>query len=104
MILTRKNGKLFAVNESGEFIGQIVNEISGDCCDSPTNDEPGTFARTFEGYGYIYHQDDNLPNPFFIKSWGQIFANPELLPIGTKNVFVDQGRDAEDNFNASTLK
>ncbi len=100
MQLVVKNEKLFAVDESGKFVGKIVNDASGGCCDNPSNDEPGTFARIFEGHGYIYHQNDNPPNPFFNRSWGEVFKNPEMLPAGTKNVFVDQGRDAEDDFNA----
>lgn len=92
---------LFAVTKNGEFVGQIINECSGGCIDNPNNnDVPGTFARLFEGHGYIYHQDDNPPNPLFVRSWGDVFVNPELLPTGTKNVFVDQGRTAEDLFNA----
>jgi hypothetical protein len=98
MRLIIKDGDLFAVDEADNFIGKIINEISGKCCDNPANDEPGVFAKVFGGYGYIYHQEDNPPNPFFIKSWSSVFENPDLLPSGTKNIFIDQQRNAEDDF------
>lgn len=98
-LILRYNG-LFAVDESGNFIGKIVNEATGKCCDNPTQDTPGVFDRLFGGHGYIYHQSDNPPNPFFNRDWSEVFSNPEMLPTATKNVFVDQCKDAENDFYA----
>ena len=75
-----------------------MNDISGDCIEEPSPEQPGTFARIFGGHGLIFHQEDNPPNPFFVKSWAEVFSNPELLPLATKNVFVDSGFDAECDF------
>lgn len=100
MKLTIKNDKLFAVSKNGEFIGEVVNSISGGCSKNPLYDEPGVFALIFEGHGYIYHQDDNPPNPFFNKFWGDVFENPELLPEGTRNVFVDNSYSSLVDFRA----
>lgn len=100
MHLIRKDGDLFAIGDKGEFVGKIINEISGDCCDNPTDDEPGLFAQIFGGHGYIYHQLDEPPNPFFLRSWDRVFSNPELLPANTKNVFVDGCKQAENDFRA----
>ena len=98
-LIFRYNG-LFAVDESGEFIGRVINESSGQCRDNPDQDEPEEFNHSFSGHGYIYHQSDSPPNPFFSHSWSDVFSNPELLPVGTRNVFVDQGREAESDFHA----
>lgn len=100
MNLTVKNGILFAVDEEGNFIGKIANDVSGECCDNPSNDHSFDFLRAFSGHGYIFHQNDQPSNPAFVCSWHEIFSNAELLPLGTKNVFVDPGKDAKDSFNA----
>ena len=63
-------------------------------------EEPGIFARIFEGHGYVYHLGDNPSNPFFNRSWGEVFDNPELLPEGTRNVFVDQSYSSLVDFRA----
>ena len=106
MKLTFKNDELYAVENDGSFIGKIVNRtycvegISGYCVENPEYENPGTFERCYSEHGYIYHQSDNPPNPFFVKSWSQVFDNPELLPNGTKNVFIDCSQDAFDDFNS----
>ena len=102
MNLVFKNDKLFAVDESG-FVGQIINDVYGRCVENPDESSPGEFSMVFGGHGYIYHQSDNPPNPFFVASWAEVFGNSGLLPTGTVNVFVDCGQDAEDNFNARMI-
>lgn len=101
MKLIVKNDELFAVDQDDNFIGKIVNSIAGGCEPNPPSDEPGVFERIFGGGGYIYHVVDNPPNPFFNKSWGEVFENSELLPVGTKNVFIDQSYDCWLDFRAT---
>ena len=103
MRLIRKDGGLFATKESGEFIGKIINDISGDCHEHPINDDPDIFSRVFGGKGDIYHVCDTPPNPFFNHSWSEVFENPELLPTGTKNVFIDQSQDAALDFRSERM-
>lgn len=109
MKLAIKNDELYAVENNGDFIGRIVNRtyciegVSGYCVENPEPETAGTFERCYSGLGYIYHQSDNPPNPFFVKFWNQVFDNPELLPKGTKNVFIDQSQDAQDSFNARLI-
>ena len=100
MKLVIKNDKLFAVSEDEQFIGEIINSIEGGCSANPPIEEPGIFARIFEGHGYVYHLGDNPSNPFFNRSWGEVFDNPELLPEGTRNVFVDQSYSSLVDFRA----
>lgn len=98
LFLVQKNGRIFAT-KSGEFVGMIVNSVDGGCKECP-QDDPSTFARVFDGNGDVYHQHDNPPNPFFLKDWGQIFENPELLPTGTQNIFIDQDFNCRSLFDA----
>lgn len=49
----------------------------------------GAFDSLYGGHGLIFHQLDAPPNPYFIKSWSEVFDGDEL-PSGAKNVFVDQ--------------
>lgn len=103
MLIIVKNNELYVIDKQGKFIGKIINSIAGGCNPNPPYDEPGTFAVVFGGHGYIYHVVDNPPNPFFNKSWGEIFQNPELLPKGTKNVFIDQSIDCWLDFQATLV-
>lgn len=63
--------------------GQCLGEILAD------DEDYTTFAAIYGGLGDIIQQHDNPPNPFFVKSWGEVFANPEMLPSGVKNIFID---------------
>lgn len=96
MLLVVKNNTLFAVDANQEPIGKVINCTDGGCFDNPPIEEADFFFKIFSGHGYIYHQHDNPPNPFFNKSWGEVFENPELLPVGTKNIFIDQSGNIPD--------
>lgn len=101
MKLIKKYGILYAVKpENGEFIGRIVNHTSGNCLENPEDEDSTLFWRVYGGHGCIVQQMDNPPNPFFVKSFAEAFLKSKLLPPGTKNVFVDGGKDSEDLFNA----
>lgn len=80
---------LYAV-QGNKFLGKIVNQISGHFSRSPEAEDPSLFARVFSGHGSIYHQHPEPPNHYFVSGWGQLFENPELLPVGTSNLFLDQ--------------
>lgn len=78
------DGDRHAIDERGEWVGAIAAADAGD---------PGVFARIYGGLGSIYHVEDPPPNLFFHRHWGQIFANPERLPRGTKNVLLENTRE-----------
>lgn len=99
-----KNNQLFAVDENGNFAGKLVNEITGKCVANPYECSAGTFARVFGGHGAVIHQLDNPPNGFFISSWSEVFTNPELLPAGTKHLFLDCDFNAEYDFKAVLIE
>lgn len=96
--LQSKNGKLFALKD-GSFAGQIINDISGKCVENPRYCTDEIFAQIFSGHGEIYHLSENPINPFYSKP-DDVFRNPECLPLGTMNVFIDQSQAAIDNYNA----
>jgi hypothetical protein len=82
-VIVQKDQDLFAIIEN-ECRGKIV-----------VGDESASdFSRIYGGLGEIYHQEDCPPNPFFLANWHQVFTNPDLLPKGTKNVFIDASQDS----------
>ena len=99
MLLTYRNDHLFATTEQGEFIGKIINSSNGKLEKFPVEEDQGTFNFLFGGHGYIYHQNSNA-HPFEIEYWGKIFKNPELLPEGTRSVFIDHSNDCRFDFEA----
>ena len=102
--LELKNGYLFVLTNDGKLIGKVINSCDGGCVENPPTEEAGLFDRIYGGNGDIYHQHDNPPNPFFYKSWGEVFENPEILPVGTKNVFIDQSHNALFDYHAIPVK
>jgi hypothetical protein len=94
--LVKKNGYLFAIDrETDRFAGQVINNAYGHCVENPEPDH--NFRRLYDGHGDIYEMSDHL---FGVKSWGDIFSNPELLPTGTKQVFLDMGCNATTSYTA----
>jgi hypothetical protein len=91
LALEIKNGKLFCLKD-GNPVGTIVNHTSGLLATNGCED-PSVFAAIFSGHGSIYHQSSNPPNPFFIKSWAELFENPDLLPQSS-NIFIDPDCDS----------
>lgn len=47
------------------------------------------FSYVYGGLGDVYHCCGE-GNPFLRRHWGEVFENPELLPPGTLNVFLDE--------------
>lgn len=94
--LVEKDGYLFAIDlETNRWAGQIINDAYGHCAENPEHDH--NFRRLYDGHGNIYEMGDHL---FGVKNWGEIFANPELLPTGTTQIFLDMGSNASTNFTA----
>lgn len=82
---------VFAIDENGCFRGQLINSIEGGCSSNPDNSGgPGFFARVFDGHGAVLHL---LPHksPCGVMNWSEVFVNPELIPAGTLNLFLDCG-------------
>jgi fructose 1,6-bisphosphatase len=100
MRLITKNNSLFVLSQSGNLIGEAIFSVDGK---GVGDDDPITFAKVFSGQGTVLHQCDRPPNPFFVKSWGEVFQNPELLPPKTKNIFIDESTDAHLNFRKVEL-
>lgn len=94
--LIKKHEYLFAIDiETNRFAGQVINDAYGHCVENPEYDH--NFRRLYDGHGDIYEMGDHL---FGVKNWGDIFSNPELLPIGTNQVFLDMGSNALSSFKA----
>lgn len=90
--LVIKNGYLFATNNAGELQGRIINhnnEKGGYVIDNPSEEDSSHFDRLFGGHGDIFEVRPNPTSPFYHSSWEQIFQNPEMLPPGTKAVFLE---------------
>lgn len=79
-VKTSFGNSVFYVVADGHVQGELVADAEM---------EPTVFNRIYEGNGMVLHQSDAPPNPFFVGSWGEVFSNPELVPTGTKNIFVD---------------
>jgi hypothetical protein len=95
--LIHKNDCLFAIDiETDRFAGQIINDAYGHCVENPEPDHD--FRRLYDGHGNIYEMGDHL---FGVKNWGDIFSNPDLLPTGTSQVFLDMGSNATTNYTAT---
>lgn len=80
---------------SGEQrIGKIINTVAPGLTGLTENpgEDASLFAAVYSGHGDIYHVSDNPPNPFFNSSWSEVFENPEFLPVGTANVFIDESQ------------
>jgi hypothetical protein len=90
MHLVQKNGSIFAFSSKGKFAGKVINSVCGGCVERPAFSEPREFALIFDGHGPVMHQKNPAPNPFFVTSWGELFENAEVLPEGTKNIFLDE--------------
>lgn len=94
--LIEKNGHLFAIDIENRWAGQVINDAYGHCVENPEYDH--NFRRLYDGHGNIYEMGDHL---FGVKDWGDIFSNPELLPAGTSQIFLDMGANAESSFKAT---
>lgn len=83
MKLILKQGKLnlFAYRD-GVSVGSVIAE-SGDIT---------RFHKIYQNLGQVFHKLAPAPNPFFIEDWADVFDNPELLPIGTVNVLIEESQ------------
>lgn len=78
------------IHKKHKHLYKLSNKLDGTFQDNPdTMDcDPDIFYRVFSGHGEIIHLSDNPPNWSFVKP-EQAFTNPELLPKGTTNVFLE---------------
>ena len=97
LTLIKKGDKLFAVDEHNQFQGRVTNTNTNEwLIDNPSVEESTDFNRIYGGHGLLLEIHENPPNPLYIKGWDEAFLNPDLLPVGTKAVFLDM------NFNAKS--
>lgn len=69
---------------------KLANKLDGTFASNPDEQDcdPDIFYRVYSGHGEIIHLSDNPINPFFVKP-EQAFTNPEKLPAGTNNIFLE---------------
>ena len=90
LILVWKNSKLFATDKKGSFQGRVTNTNNGGYLkDNPDELDSSNFDCFFGGHGCVLELRENPPNGFYVGSWKEVIENPELLPTGTKSIFLD---------------
>ena len=97
LTLIKSEHKLFAIDCDNQCQGRVTNTCTNEwLVENPSTEESSDFNLIYGGHGCILQLHDNPPNSFFIGNWSEVFSNPELLPVGTKSVFL------ENDFNASS--
>lgn len=100
LILVKSEHKLFAVDRKNQFQGRVTNTCTNEwLLDNPSIEESSNFDLVYGGHGCILQLHDNPPNGFYIGSWNEAFSNPDLLPAGTKSVFLDNTFNALGDWN-----
>lgn len=90
LTLVWENSKLFATDKEGNFQGRVTNTNNGGYLkDNPDELDSSGFSRLFGGHGCILQLHENPPNGLYVGNWKEVIENPELLPTGTKSIFLD---------------
>ena len=100
LILVKGEHKLFAVDCENQFQGRVTNTCTNKwLIENPSTEESSDFDLIYGGHGCILQLHDNPPNGFYIRNWSEVFSNPELLPVGTKSVFLDNDFNTSSDWN-----
>lgn len=99
LTLIWKNNKLFAIDKEGNFQGRVTNTNNGGYLkDNPDELDSSDFDRIFGGHGCVLELRESPPNGFYVGNWGEVIKNPELLPTGTKSIFLDTDFNCESDW------
>lgn len=100
LTLIKSEQKLLVVDSQNQFQGRVTNTCTNKwLVENPSTEESSNFDLIYGGHGCILLLHDNPPNGSYIGSWSEVFSNPELLPAGTKSVFLDNDFNTSSDWN-----